>query len=94
MIGHLKNKINCICFINTNVHLVRNYFEKVTLDRDEVPSQCLQVEIANTSQTPFTKKGLTTQGNLVSLQGKTTMSDDFELGEDEMKPASSVNFSK
>ncbi len=61
MIGHLKNKINCICFINTNAHLVRNYFEKVTLDRDEVQSQCLQVEIANTSQMPFTKKGLTTQ---------------------------------
>ncbi len=29
----------------------------------------------------------------MSLQGKTTMSDDFELGEDEMEPTSSVTFS-
>ncbi len=43
------------------------------------------------SQTPFTKKG---SYNSTSLQGKTTMSDDFELGgEDEMEPTSSVTFS-
>ncbi len=43
------------------------------------------------SQTPFTKKG---SYNSRSLQGKTTMSDDFELGgEDEMEPTSSVTFS-
>ncbi len=29
----------------------------------------------------------------MSLQGKTTKSDDFELGEGEMEPASSVTFS-
>ncbi len=43
------------------------------------------------SQTPFTKKG---SYNSTSLQGKTTMSDDFELGgEDEVEPTSSVTFS-
>ncbi len=43
------------------------------------------------SQTPFTKKG---SYNSMSLQGETTMSDDFELGgEDEMEPMSSVTFS-
>ncbi len=31
--------------------------------------------------------------NSTSLQGKTMMSDDFELGEDEMDPMSSVTFS-
>ncbi len=40
------------------------------------------------SQTRSTKKGVT-----MSLQGKTTMSDDFELGENEMDPNSSVTFS-
>ncbi len=41
------------------------------------------------SQTRFTKKGVT-----MSLQGKTTMSDNFELGgENEMDPNSSVTFS-
>ncbi len=40
------------------------------------------------SQTAFTRKG---SYNSTSLQGKTTMSDDFELGgEDEMEPTSSV----
>ncbi len=29
----------------------------------------------------------------MSLQGKTTMSDDFELGKEEMEPTSSVTFS-
>ncbi len=29
----------------------------------------------------------------MSLQGKTTMSDDFELGEDETEPTSNVTFS-
>ncbi len=40
------------------------------------------------SQTRSTKKGVT-----ASLQGKTTMSDDFELGENEMDPTASVTFS-
>ncbi len=32
-------------------------------------------------------------GSQTSLQGKTTTSDDFELGDDEMEPTSSVTFS-
>ncbi len=60
----------------------------VTLD---VPSQCLQVERANTKSNAVYKKG---SYNSPSLQGKTTMSGDFELGgEDEMEPTSSVTFS-
>ncbi len=60
----------------------------VTLD---VPSQCLQVERANTKSNAIYKKG---SYNSTSLQGKTTMSGDFKLGgEDEMEPMSSVTFS-
>ncbi len=33
-----------------------NYFEKVMLDRDEVQSQCLQVEIANSKSNAIYKK--------------------------------------
>ncbi len=52
----------------------------------EVPSQCLQVECANTKSNAVYKKR--------ELKGKTTMSDDFEFGgEDEMEPMSSVTFS-
>ncbi len=57
----------------------------------EVPSQCLQVECAKTKSNAVYKKG---SNNSTSLQGKTTMSDDFELGgEDEVEPTSSVTFS-
>ncbi len=57
----------------------------------KVPSQCLQAERANTKSNSVYKKG---SYNSTSLQGKTTMSDDFELGgEDEMEPTSSVTFS-
>ncbi len=60
----------------------------VTLD---VPSQCLQVERANTKSNAVYKKG---SYSSTSLQDKTTMSGDFELGgEDEMEPTSSVTFS-
>ncbi len=60
-----------------------NYAEKVTLE-------CLQVERANTKSNGVYKKG---SYNSTSLQGQTTLSDDFELAEDEMEPASSVTFS-
>ncbi len=54
----------------------------------DVPSQCLQAERANTKSNAVYKKG---SYNSTSLQGKTTMSDDFELGgEDETDPTSSV----
>ncbi len=57
----------------------------------EVPSQCLQGERANTKSNAVYKKG---SYNSTSLQCKTTMLDDFELGgEDEMEPTSSVTFS-
>ncbi len=66
------------------LHVIRNDVEKVTLDIGGSP------ESVFTSQTPFTKKRVTTQ----RVYGKTTMPDDFELGgEDEMKPTSSVTFS-
>ncbi len=71
-----KSTNKWMCFINTFImhsrcHVICNYTEKVTLE-------CLQV----TSQTPFIKTG---SYNSMSLQGKTTMSNNFELeGEDEM----------
>ncbi len=50
-----------------------------------------RVERANTKSNAVYKKG---SYNSTSLQGKTTMSDDFELGgEGEMEPTSSVTFS-
>ncbi len=57
----------------------------------EVPRECLQVECANTKSNAVYKKG---SYNSTSLQGKTTMLGDFELGgEDEMEPMSGVTFS-
>ncbi len=57
----------------------------------EVPSQCLQVERANSKSNTIYKKR---SYNSTSLQGKTTMTDDFELGgEEETEPTSSVTFS-
>ncbi len=49
----------------------------------EVPSQCLQVERTNNKSNAVYKQG---SYNSTSLRGKTTISDDFELGEDEMDP--------
>ncbi len=43
----------------------------------EVQSQCLQVERENTKSNAVYKK---VSYNSTSSQGKTTMSDDFELG--------------
>ncbi len=60
------------------------------LTQAEVPSQCLQVECAKTKSNTVYKKG---SYNSTNLQGKITMSDDFELGEDEMEPTSSVTLS-
>ncbi len=58
----------------------------MTVAKFILPSQCLQVERANTKSNAVYKKR--------ELKGKTTMSDDFELGgEDEMEPTSSVTFS-
>ncbi len=65
-------------------------FKRSRLTKAEVQSQCLQVERANTKSNAVYKKG---SYNSTSLQGKTTMSYDFELGEDEMEPTSSVIFS-
>ncbi len=66
-------------------------FKRSRLTQAEVQSQCLQVECAKTKSNTVYKKG---SNNSTSLQGKTTMSDDFELGgEDEVEPTSSVTFS-
>ncbi len=57
----------------------------------EVLNQCLQVERANTKSNAIYKKR---ELHLMNLQGKTMMSDDFELGgEGEMEPTSSATFS-
>ncbi len=57
----------------------------------EIPSPCLQVERANIKSNAIYKKR---SYNSTSLQGITTMSDNFELGEeDEIEPMSSVTFS-
>ncbi len=61
------------------------------LTQAEVQSQRLQVERADTKSNTVYKKG---SFNSTSLQDKTTVSDDFELGgEGEMEPMSSVTFS-
>ncbi len=72
------------------MHASRNNVEKVTLDVGRIPSHCLQVEHANTKSNAVYKKR---SNNSTSLQGKRTMSGDFELGEDEMESTSSVTFS-
>ncbi len=46
----------------------------------EEPSQCLQVECANTKSNVIYKK---TSYNSTSSQDKTTMTDDFELGKED-----------
>ncbi len=46
----------------------------------EVSRQCLQVERTNTKSNAIYKKE---SCNSTSLQGKTMMSDDFELGEED-----------
>ncbi len=66
-----------------------NDVEKVTLDvGGDTGVSVYKLNVQILSQTRSTKKGVTT-----SLQGKTTMSDDFELGENEMDPTASVTFS-
>ncbi len=67
------------------------FFEKVTLDVGGSTLSVYKLNVQILSQSSFKKKG---SYNSTSLQGKTTMSDDFELGgEDEMKPTSRVTFS-
>ncbi len=69
----------------------RNDVEKVTLDIGGSTESVFTFNVQILRQTPFTKKG---SYNSTSLQGKTTMLDDFELGgEDEMEPTSSMTFS-
>ncbi len=72
-ICHLKKLNTSICFINTQMLAC---FRCASQTLAEVPSQCLQVERANTKSNAVYKKG---SYNLTSLQGKTTTSDDFEL---------------
>ncbi len=93
-----KKKKNWICFRNFicspcsvlrfALHVIRDNVEKVTLD---VGGSTESIERANTKSNAVYKKG---SYNSTSLQDKTSPSDDFELGEDDMEPTSSLTFSK
>ncbi len=77
-----------VCDVHPRLHLICNNIEKV---RHDIGGGTLQVELSNTKSNAVYKKG---SYNSASLQGKTTMSDDFEFGgEGEMEPTWSVTFS-